>query len=80
VVSQYVARARLAGRIRRARSSLSETSGQLSDIGLDDVLFQLTNVEVQLEEIYLQLMHPLRQHCTRALFPMLDEPTDEVPF
>ena len=79
-MSQYVARARLAGRIRRARCSLSETSAELGDIGLDDVLFQLTNVEVQLEEIYLQLMHPLRQVSSRALPVVLDDPGQEVPF
>ena len=79
-MSQYVARARLAGQIRRARCSLSETAAQLGDIGLNDALFELTNVEVQLEEIYLQLMHPLRQVSARALPVMLDDPSQEVPF
>ena len=79
-MSQYVARARLAGQIRRARCSLSETAAQLGDIGLNDALFQLTNVEVELEEIYLQLMHPLRQVAARAIPVVLDDPGQEVPF
>ncbi len=73
-------RALLASQIRRARCSLSETSAQLVDVGLDDVLFQLTNIECQLEQIHLQLMKPLRQRRPSPSPPSRYCADDELPF
>lgn len=71
-------RARLAGIVRVARCSLSEASAKLLHVGLDDVLFQLTNIECQLEQVHAQLMEPAvqvpplppgarRPHCQEEL-------------
>ena len=76
----YFRRAVLAGQVRRARGALSEASAQLFDVGLDDVLFQLTNVECQLEEIHLQLMQPMRKRRPSPPPPGGGCASDDVPF
>lgn len=70
----------LAGKVRRARSSLSETTAQLLDVGLDDVALKLTNVECELEEIYLQLLDPLCQALPRPTPPPTPSGQQRMPF
>lgn len=71
---------RLAGQVRMARSTLSEAAAQLFDVGLNDVLFQLTNVELQLEDIHGQLMDPLRKLPSLPRRPQCGPESDELPF
>lgn len=48
---------RMAQRIRAAREKLSEVSAALVDLyGDSELLVQLTNIECELSEIYLDLM------------------------
>ena len=53
---------RMAQRIRHAREALSDVTAALARIGInEDVLFELTNIECELEEVYLQLMQSVSQ-------------------
>lgn len=79
-MSPLIARVRLAREVRRSRCSLSEAAAQLCDVGLNDVLFQITNIELQLEELYLQLMEPLAKVAPRRRRPEPPEHSDQIPF
>lgn len=48
---------RMAQRVRHAREALSDVTSQLVELGVDsELLRQLTNVECELEEVYLELV------------------------
>jgi hypothetical protein len=79
VVPSY-RRAQLASQVRRARCSLSEASAQLLDVGLDDVLLQLTNIECDLEDVYLKLMEPTRQRLAPPGAPRVRNSAEQLPF
>jgi hypothetical protein len=50
---------RVAARVRWARETLTEVSTELCEVGREDLLFEVTNLEMQLHELHLQLMQPL---------------------
>ena len=52
---------RLAGKVRWCRETLGEVGCGLAEIGRDDLLFELTNLELQLHELHLELMQPMRK-------------------
>jgi hypothetical protein len=70
----------LAGRIRRARESVSAVAAELVELGHQDLMVELTNVELQLEEIRGQLIQPLLQFAAAAPRPRRPECPEQLPF
>lgn len=52
---------RLAAKVRWCRETLSEVGCGLAEVGREDLLFEVTNLELQLHELHLDLMQPLRE-------------------
>jgi hypothetical protein len=68
----------MAQKIRHAREALSDVSAVLARLGVsDDVLFELTNIECELEEVYLQLMHSVSQ-CAPRVKPRRKRAPDQL--
>jgi hypothetical protein len=71
---------RLAGKLRWARETCSEVGCGLLEVGREDLLFELTNIELQLHELHLQLMQPFRQDSLSAPQQHTFNEREEVPF
>jgi hypothetical protein len=52
---------RCAGQIRWAREQLEEVATKLCEIGREDLLFQLTNLALELHDLHVDVMKPLTQ-------------------
>jgi hypothetical protein len=71
---------RLAGRVRRAREMVSDVGVGLVEIGVEDCLFELANIECELEQIHFELLQPARQRPPRLRAPECPQDLEDLPF